>query len=93
MQECKSGDTPIVKGDKFSLSQCPKGNLEIQEIQTIPYMPVVGSLMYAQVCTRPDIAFIGDIRPIFQKSKNGSLESSTKEYGVFKENKRLYAHI
>jgi len=58
MQECKFGDTPVVKGDKFSLKQCPKGNLEIQEMQKIPYASVVGSLMYAQVCTRPDIAYI-----------------------------------
>ncbi|GFY88361.1 hypothetical protein Acr_06g0003010 [Actinidia rufa] len=27
-------------------------------MQKIPYASVVGSLMYAQVCTRPDIAFI-----------------------------------
>ncbi|XP_040870198.1 secreted RxLR effector protein 161-like [Glycine max] len=26
-------------------------------MKNIPYAPVVGSLMYAQVCTRPDIAF------------------------------------
>jgi hypothetical protein len=58
MQDCKPGDTPISKGDKFSLNQCPKGNLEIQEMQKIPYASVVGSLMYAQVCTRPDIAYI-----------------------------------
>lgn len=29
MQESKRGDTPTTKGDKFSLSQCPKENLEI----------------------------------------------------------------
>ena len=58
MHECKSGDTPVAKGDKFSLNQCPNGNLEIEEMQEIPYVSVVGSLMYAQVCTRPDIAYI-----------------------------------
>lgn len=58
MQNCKPMDTPVTKGDKFSLNQCPKGNLEIQEMQKIPYASAVGSLMYAQVCTRPDIAFI-----------------------------------
>ena len=58
MQDCRPGDTPVAKGDKFSLNQCPKGNLEIQEMQKIPYASAVGSLMYAQVCTRPDIAYI-----------------------------------
>ena len=51
--------TPLVaKGDKFSLSQCPKNNFEIQEMQKISYASVIGSLMYAQVCTHSDIAYI-----------------------------------
>ncbi|KAJ9538265.1 hypothetical protein OSB04_030998 [Centaurea solstitialis] len=58
MLDSKSGDTPIAKGDKFILKQCPKNELEIKEMQKIPYASAVGSLMYAQVCTRPDIAFI-----------------------------------
>ena len=29
MKDCSSGDTPVAKGDKFSLTQCPKNNLEI----------------------------------------------------------------
>ena len=48
----------MAKGDKFSLSQCPKNNFEIQEMQQIPYVSAIRSLMYAQVCTRPDIAYI-----------------------------------
>nr|CAN65883.1 hypothetical protein VITISV_017046 [Vitis vinifera] len=56
--QSKPGDTPIAKGDKFSLNQCPKNSLESQEMQKIPYASAVGSLMYAQVCTRPDIAYI-----------------------------------
>jgi len=58
MQGCKYGDTLIAKGYKFSLKQCPKGNLEIQEMQKTPYALAVGSLMYAQVCTHLDIAYI-----------------------------------
>ena len=58
MHDCKPGDTPVAKGDKFSLSQCPKNNFEIQEMQQIPYALVIGSLMYAQVCMRPNIAYI-----------------------------------
>lgn len=58
MQECKPWGTPIAKGDKFTLSQCPKENLEIQEMQKIPYALAIGSPVYAQVCLHPDIAFI-----------------------------------
>ena len=58
MHHCKPGDTPMAKGDKFSLSQCPNKFFEIQEMQQIPYASAIGSLMYAQVCTHPDIAYI-----------------------------------
>ncbi|KAG8496840.1 hypothetical protein CXB51_008132 [Gossypium anomalum] len=58
---CRIADqvTPLsLKETKFSLTQCPKSNLEIQEMKKIPYASAVGSLMYAQVCTHPDIAYI-----------------------------------
>ena len=58
MHDCKPSDTLVAKGDKFSISQCPKNNFEIQEMQQIPYASAIGSLMYAQVCTRLDIAYI-----------------------------------
>ena len=58
MHNCKPSDTPMAKGDKFSLIQCPKNNFEIQEMQQIPHASAIGSLMYAQVCTCPDIAYI-----------------------------------
>ena len=58
MNDCKPGDTPVAKGHKFSLNQCPKNNFEIQEMQQIPYASTIGSMMHAQVCTSPDIAYI-----------------------------------
>ena len=58
MKDCSSRDTPVAKEDNFSLTQCSKNNLEIEEMQKIPYASAVGILMYAQVCTHPDIAFI-----------------------------------
>ncbi|XP_072072045.1 secreted RxLR effector protein 161-like [Arachis hypogaea] len=57
MQNCSPSVAPIVKGDKFCLDQCPKNELEKKQMQNTPYASAVGSLMYAQVCTRPDIAF------------------------------------
>lgn len=58
MQNRKPLDTPFAKRGKFSLLLCPKNALKIKEMQKIPYDLAVGSLMYVQVCTRPDIAFI-----------------------------------
>jgi hypothetical protein len=35
---------------------CPKTQEEIEYMSRVPYSSAVGSLMYAMVCTRPDIA-------------------------------------
>ena len=48
----------MVKGDKFSLHQCPKNEIEKKEMERFPYASAVGSLMYAQVCMHPNIAYI-----------------------------------
>ena len=39
-------------------SQYPKNDLEVKKMQKIPFVSAVASLMYAQVCTRSDIASI-----------------------------------
>ena len=57
MNNCSAGIVPIQKGDKFSLMQCPKNDVERKQMESIPYASVVGSLMYLQTCTRPDISF------------------------------------
>ncbi|KAL6323845.1 hypothetical protein AAG906_005840 [Vitis piasezkii] len=46
-----------VLGDKLSKMQCPRNNMEREQMKKIPYASAVGSLMYAQTCTRPDINF------------------------------------
>ena len=47
-----------MKGDKFSKAQCPQNDSGHDEMKNVPYSSTVGSLMYAQVCTRPDYAFV-----------------------------------
>ncbi|RVX20652.1 Retrovirus-related Pol polyprotein from transposon TNT 1-94 [Vitis vinifera] len=44
--------------DLFCEFQCPKNDLEKKQMDKIPYAYAVGSIMYAQVCTRPDIAYV-----------------------------------
>ena len=43
---------------KLSTNQCPKTKVEKVEMNKIPYALAVRSLMYAMVCTRPDIAYV-----------------------------------
>ena len=57
MKDCSPSVTPIMKGDKLSLNQCPKNDLEKESMKNILYASAVGSLMYAKVCTRLDIAY------------------------------------
>lgn len=68
MQICAPGDVPIIKGDKFNKAQWPSNELERGSMKNIPYASVVGSLMYAQVCTRPDIAYAVNVLSRFQSN-------------------------
>ena len=48
----------------------------------VPYASVVSSLMYAMVCTRPDIAHaVGVLSRFFVKTREGALDNSE---GVFR---------
>ena len=58
MQNCYSSVAPIVKEDLFHELQCPKNDLEKKQMDKIPYAYAVGSIMYAQVYTRPNIAYV-----------------------------------
>ena len=58
MHKSKPTPAPIVKGDSFRKHQCPKNKYELEQIKAVPYASAVGSLQYAQVCTRPDLSFV-----------------------------------
>ena len=56
MQNEKLVSTPLAIHFKISKEMCPETQEEIDYMSRIPYSSVVGSLMYAMVCIRPDIA-------------------------------------
>ena len=56
IQKAKPVSVPLAHHFKLSKSSCPSSKKEIEKMSAIPYSSAVGSLMYAMVCTRPDIA-------------------------------------
>ena len=56
MDDAKPVSTPLTAQLKLSKKQCPYTYEKIREMENVPYASTVGSLMYAMVCTRPDIA-------------------------------------
>ena len=56
MQDSKPVNVLIPVGVKLSVDKCPKTQVEEEDMSRVPYASAVGSLMYAMVCTRPDIA-------------------------------------
>ena len=58
MNNAKSIGSPLGLNCKLNSSQCSRGEKDKIEMRRVSYASVVGSLMYAMVCTRPNIAFV-----------------------------------
>jgi hypothetical protein len=56
MNNAKVVSFPLATHFKLSTKQSPSTDEEKEDMERIPYASAVGSLMYAMVCTRPDIA-------------------------------------
>ena len=57
MSNCKPVSTPFAAHFKLSSDLCPQTKEEMERMSHVPYASAVGSLMYAMVCTRPDLAY------------------------------------
>ena len=68
MHKSKPTPGPIVKGDSFGKYQCPKNKYELEQMKAVPYASVVGSLQYAQVCTRPNLSFVTGVFGRYQSN-------------------------
>jgi hypothetical protein len=68
MSDCKPIDTPIAKNESLSQNMCPKTQDEQEKMARVPYANAIGSLMYAMMCTQPDICYVVGLVSRFQSN-------------------------
>ena len=56
MEDSKKGNLPMSHGVILSKTQCPSSQEELEVMKRVPYASAVGSIMYAMLCTRPDVS-------------------------------------
>ena len=57
MQDSKKYFLPMAHGISLSKNQCPMTTDERDKMSGIPYASAIGSIMYAMLCTRPDVSY------------------------------------
>ena len=55
MGQAKKGFLPVLQGVKLSKTQCPTTAEGRENMKDVPYASAIGSIMYAMMCTRPDV--------------------------------------
>ncbi|TYK01065.1 retrotransposon protein, putative, Ty1-copia subclass [Cucumis melo var. makuwa] len=68
MQNFKKGQLPYKYGINLSKEQCLKTPQEVEDMSNIPYASAVGSLMYAMLCTRPNICYLVEMVSRYQSN-------------------------
>ncbi|KAE8691550.1 ABC transporter B family member 18 [Hibiscus syriacus] len=58
MSSAKPVNTLLANHVKLSSEQCPKTDKEAEDMEKVSYSNAVGYLMYAMVCTSPDLAHV-----------------------------------
>jgi hypothetical protein len=103
MHGCKLVKVIIPIGVNLSVDKCPKTQEEEEGMSHVVYASTVGSLMYAMVCTRPDIAHAMGVLSRYM-SKPGKEHWTTikrvfkylcgnKSYGFFYQGRPVLARV
>ena len=72
MQDSKRGYLPMSHGITLRKSQCPNPKDERERMSKIPYASAIGSIMYAMLCTKPDVSYALSITSIYQSDPGES---------------------
>ncbi|KAJ9558542.1 hypothetical protein OSB04_013156 [Centaurea solstitialis] len=68
MDESKKGFIPTQHGIVLSKAQCPVSSEDQDKMKSIPYASAIGSIMYAMLCTRPDVAYSISVTSRYQQN-------------------------
>ncbi|KAJ9545394.1 hypothetical protein OSB04_025101 [Centaurea solstitialis] len=68
MDESKKGFIPMQHGIVLSKTQCPVTSQDQDKMKSVPYASAIGSIMYAMLCTRPDVAYSVSVTSRFQQN-------------------------
>ncbi|KAJ9539375.1 hypothetical protein OSB04_032108 [Centaurea solstitialis] len=68
MDESKKGFIPMQHGIVLSKAQCPVSSEDQDKMKSVPYASAIGSIMYAMLCTRPDVAYSISVMSRYQQN-------------------------
>jgi hypothetical protein len=66
MEDSKKGSLPTLSGKPLSKKQCPTTVAEREYMSSVPYASAIGSIMYAMICTRPDVSYALSVTSRYQ---------------------------
>ena len=90
MKDSKPMKVPILVGVNLSVAQCPKTQEEEEDMSHVPYTSAIGSLMYAMVCTRPDIAHAVGVLSRFMSKPGKEHWTTMKQVLQYLRGSRVY---
>ena len=68
MDQSKKGFLPVLQGVQLSTAQCPTTTEYIEKMSVIPYASAIWSIMYAMLCTRPDVCLAINLAGRYQSN-------------------------
>ena len=66
MEGSMKGTLPTAHGITLSKEHCPQTDAELDSMSEVPYASAISSIMYAMICTRPDVSFALSVTSRYQ---------------------------
>ena len=69
MDQAKKGFLLVLQGVKLSKTQYPTTAEDREKMKSVPYASAIGSIMYAMLCTRPDVCLAISLEGRYQSNQ------------------------